>query len=153
MGFGSVAANMIMFIAVITIAASFVIFINAFAQETSTSLKVQKDRLAAEIKTDISITSISFTNTSSPDTTTVYVKNTGKTKLSLTYTDIYIDGIRFEQSDRDVTVENDTAVGNSLIWDPTEIIKIEARLDLTNTIHKVRIVTGNGIAAEDTFSN
>lgn len=152
MGFGTIAANIIMFIAIVTIATGFVFYFNMQTQEISTSLESQNKRLRDELRTDITITSVSYDNSTNPPTTTAYVKNTGKTKLELNATDIYIDGLRKERGDRTISVEADTQVANSLIWDPGEIVKIEVNENLSNTVHQVRVVTSNGIFDEDIFS-
>lgn len=153
MGFDSVAANMIMFIAVVTIAGSFAVLMSVFAQQTSSSLRIQQNSLSDKLKTDVTITSTAFNNDTDPHTTSVYVKNTGKTKLILNDTDIYLDGFRFGHNERTVSIEQDTSVGNPLIWDPKEIVLVTLEQNLSGGIHTVRITTSNGVSDTDTFSN
>ncbi|MCB9358842.1 hypothetical protein H6503_02840 [Candidatus Woesearchaeota archaeon] len=151
MGFGSIAAQMIMFIAIVTIATSVVFVLNNYTQQTTDSLKTEKDRVVDVLKTDITITSIAFDN--STNTTTVYIKNTGKTKLSLNYTEFYIDGLRFSPNNRTSSIEADTEKANVLAWEPTEIARFAVTYNLSSGIHTLRIAASNGVYDEDTFSN
>ncbi|MDD9953778.1 MAG: hypothetical protein OXR66_05575 [Candidatus Woesearchaeota archaeon] len=152
MGFGSIATQMVLFIAMVTIAASLVMHMRVFTGQATASIAVQKDRLVEELKTDVTITSLSFSNLTDPHTATIYVKNTGKIKLKLNATDLYIDGSRYTTTERNISIENDTEVNNPLIWDPSEVVKIEGFRNLSGGLHTARVVTDNGVSDEDTFS-
>ncbi len=153
MGFGVIAAQIITFIAIISIASGLAISMKAYNDQTTAAFKIQQNILVDALKTDISIISTSYNSSTNPDTLTVYVKNTGKTKLEMDYTDIYVDGARYDVSSRTITVESDTETGNPLLWDPKEIIKIVVQQDISPGIHQVRVATDNGVVDEDSFSN
>lgn len=150
MGFGSLAVQIVMFVTVLTIAVGIVILINVNIQETSQALTLQKDRLSDQLRTDITITSLSYNTTT--DVLTAYVENTGKTKVRMNTTDLYVNGLRVQYTNRTIAVENDTDLGSPLIWDPSEIISIVSTQTLTSGIHTVRVVTDNGISDQDQFS-
>lgn len=150
MGFGNVAAQIIFFVAVIMIAATVVILANDQLQENAQAYKSQSERLSEELRSDITITSLYYNDTSNE--LTVYVQNTGKTKMQVNLTDLYVNSLRIPYADRTVTIEADTDVGSSLIWDPSEIIRIQSTQNLDNSIHTIRIVSSLGAADQDTVS-
>lgn len=144
MGFGAVAANMLMFIAVIMIAGGFVVLINSYAQETTVSMQLQKDRLMEELRTDVTITAVSYNDTI--PRVWVYVLNTGKTTLNAERSDLYIDGVRVDRTERVLTIESDTELSDLPVWEPQEIIRIAVDTSLSSGPHRFRIVTSNGIS-------
>jgi archaellum component FlaG (FlaF/FlaG flagellin family) len=152
MGFGTIAAQIILFISLVSIAAAVVLMINQYTEETSYSLKVQKDRLVDELRTDITINSVSYNGSKTPDELLVYARNTGKTLIDLNYTDIYIDGVRVDYADRTLTIEADTEVSNPGIWDPKEVLEIDVSQDIGSGTHKARVVVFNGASDEELFS-
>lgn len=152
MGFGGIGSQLIMFIAVITIATSVAIMISGESDKTSDALQSQNSRVVDKIKTDITITSINYNTAPSPDVTTVYIKNTGNTKIDPQGVDIFLNGYRYGYNNRSTSIEADTSTGSPLSWDPTEVLKITITENLASNIYDVRVITGNGVYDEDTFS-
>lgn len=153
MGFSGLASQMIMFIAVITIASGVVIVVNSNIQEATSSVETHTDSLAMSIKTDITIDLISHQN--DENVTYVYIKNTGKTKLRLNETDVFFNGFRIPRniSNRSIEVLSDTDSINSGVWDPEEevLIKIFQKLSVTSS-HKVTITTQYEASDSEEFS-
>ena len=153
MGFSGVVSQLIMFIAVLFVATGLVIVFKGFMDSTTSSIVIQQNRVSDQLETDITIEVIDYDNTTA--TTTVYAKNTGKTKLKIDLVDIYIDEERFPRNDsnRTITVLSDTEIINLGIWDPKEVIKIQAFRNLTtDKSYDVTILTQNGIKDSDEFS-
>ncbi len=150
MGFGTVAAQIIFFIAVIMIASAFIIGMNDQMQQNSQSLRTQNERLSEQLLSDISIMSLTYN--SSNDELRVYVRNSGKTRLELNATDIFVNGIRIARAQRTIEVESDTSVGNEFIWDPSEIVLIQTTQALSSSIHTIRIVADNEASDQDIIS-
>ena len=148
MGFGAIAANMLMFIAVVMIAGGFVVLINSYAQDTTVSLQMQKDRLMDELRTDVTITAVSY-NDSIPRVR-VYILNTGKITLNAERSDLYIDGIRVERTDRTLLIEPDTKLSDLPTWEPQEILRITVDTSINPGPRKFRLVTSNGVSHEVT---
>ena len=146
MGFGTIAANMIMFIAIVTLATGLLFVMNVYVQETQSSIQQQKNQIIEEIRTDITIEEISYN--SENDELLIYVRNTGKIELSIERTEVYIDGLRVSNSQKNNTLEEDTIVSNNRSWSPREILKIEADIELTEGRKRVRVATHNGISDE-----
>lgn len=140
MGFGTVAASIILFIAILTVASGFVILMNTYAQETSTSMTMQHERLSQELRTDITISDLNY----SEGEITLYVINTGKTDLMLDRTDVYVSGERIERTSRTITLEQDTKITEPPIWSPNEIVKIVVTKTLDQGLSRIRVVTSTG---------
>ncbi len=147
MGFGTVAANMLFFIAILTLSAGVIFYMNSFASDTTAAMTVQKNRLSDELRTDINIDSATYNNNT--QTTTIYVKNTGKTKLDINGSDVYLAGQRIPRTDYTSEITSDTLVGSASIWEPFELLEIIVdNHELTETQVKVRVITYNGIGAD-----
>jgi archaellum component FlaF (FlaF/FlaG flagellin family) len=150
MGFGSVAAQVIFFIAVVMIASSIVVIANEQMQDNAQAYRIRSERLNNQISTSISILSITY-NESIPRID-IYARNDGKTKLILDNTDVFVDGLRVSRSDRSIVVEPDTDIGNALIWDPSEIIHIQVNQAIGPGIVPVRVTTDYDAYAQDSIS-
>jgi archaellum component FlaG (FlaF/FlaG flagellin family) len=150
-GFGSVAAQVIFFIAVVMIASSLVVIANEQMQDNAQNYRIRSERLNNEIATNIKIMSISY-NESTPRID-IYVKNEGKTNLILANTDVFIGGIRVARADTTIVVEPETDIGNSLIWDPSEIIHIRIDQTIGAGIVPVRVATDFGAWAQESISS
>ncbi len=150
MGFGTVAAQIIFFIAVVMIASIFIIGMNDQMQQQSQSMRLQNERLSEQLLSDITIMSLSY-NTST-NLITVYARNSGRTKLELAVTDIFINGVRVPRTQRTIQIETDTSVGNDLLWDPSEVVRIQTTQSLSNDIHTIRIVADNEAHDQDIIS-
>lgn len=149
MGFGTIVANIIMFIAVLMLASSILLIMNVYVQETQESLNEQKNRLVDELRTAITIDSVSYDN--STNTLTIYSTNIGTTNLQPETVDLYIDGIRISRASRSITLEPDTLVGGPTIWNPREVARIETSLSLEGTV-LIRIVTSSGVFNQELIS-
>lgn len=149
---GEVASQLIVFIAVITIATSVAVMMSHEADRTSDAVQTQNRNLADAMRTEIKITSISYNTIPDPDVTTIYIRNTGSTRINPRTTDVFIDGYRYGYNSRTTSIEADTLVGSTESWDPSEVLKITISENLESGIHKVRVITGNGVYDEETFS-
>ncbi len=147
MGFGTLAANIIVFIAILMLASGLIIVMNVYVQETRESLTDQKNRLVEEIRTDITIQSVHYNNSE----ITLYVINSGKTNLPLTTIDIFLEGRRVPRNERTIEIEPDTLIGSANSWDPREIIKVTINEEITTTT-LIRISADNGAVDQDIIS-
>ncbi len=153
MGFSGLTSQIIMFIAVITVATGLVVVFNTSISEATTSLQIRSNAMALSMRTDITIDMVSH----DPDinTTYVYVRNTGRTQLNQNNTDVYINGLRIPRNESNRTVEllEDTDLINEGVWDPSEQVKVEVFKELENaTTHEVSILTDNDGRADKKFS-
>lgn len=149
MGFGTVAANIIMFISVLLLASGVLVVMNIYVQETTNSLQIQKDRVVDEIRTDIKIQSITYNSTTNEGT--AFVTNRGSTDLRVAGVDILLDGIRVSRDDRTITIEEDTQTSSDAVWSPSEVIRIDFTQELSGGRKTFRVVTQNGVRDEEGF--
>ncbi len=153
MGFGTLAANLIMFIAVIMLAGSLVIALNVYVQQTQDSLQNQQDRLMQEMRSEITIDSVNYEEAESgneEDITEIFVRNSGRTDLRLDRIDVYLDGPRVSREDTEIELEEDTIIGSSEAWNPRETIKITVEQDIDSGEKTVRVTAEYG--ASDTYT-
>ena len=152
MGFGSVAAQLIMFIALMGVTTGLVIAFDRHTEETATAMAIKTDALAEQLKTDFVITNLNYNSTLNQ--TVADLLNTGSIELSINKTDIIIDGVFIPRdSNKNNTVLESTFVRNTLSWDPGEVLEIMVNKSMSaNQTHTVDIITDNGIRKTDTFS-
>lgn len=152
MGFGTIVANIVMFIAVLTVSTSvFVLMKNNIAEQNSAMVE-QSKYLSNNLKTSVEIENLAYDNET--NVTTLNVRNTGKTKLSLDYVDVYIGSEFIPRSDnnRSISVDSSTDTKNPGIWDTNEVVEIQVPKDLETGEYDIRVAVQYGVYAEDTFS-
>ena len=153
MGFSDLATQIIMFIAVITVATGLVIVFNVSISEASDSVRIRTDALSLSMKTDITIDMV--THDSNTNTTYVYIRNTGKTMLTVNQTDVYLNGFRVPRNEtmRSIELIEDTDLINPGIWDPTEQVLITINYELdSSVIHEVTVTAEHNVQDSEKFS-
>ena len=153
MGFSDLATQIIMFIAVITVATGLIVVFNASITEASSSIRIRTDTLSQTMRTDITIDMVSYE--ASTNTTFVYVRNTGRTMLNVNQTDVYLNGFRVPRNEtfRSIEVIEDTDLINPGAWDPTEQVLIKIFYELnSSTIHEVTVATEYNVQDSEKFS-
>ncbi len=152
MGFGSVAAQLIMFISLMSITTTVVLVFDQHTQETATAMVVKTDALANSLKTNFVISSVS--HNSSSNITSIYLVNTGDTELNTNMTDVILDGEFVPRNvNKNISVIASTQVRNPLLWDPNEVLSINVTKVLTaNTTHIIDVISEYGVRETDTFS-
>jgi len=152
-GFSTVTTHVILFIAAISIATGLLFGMKNFSDNAESTFKMKSDEYNNKIKTGIRIEVISHNNWT--NTTNIYVKNTGQTKLDPAKFDIYIDGVRIPRnaSNRTIEVIPDTDNVNIGILDPKEAVHIQVFGYLNKDItHEVTVTTQYETRDSDFFS-
>ena len=147
MGFGTVAANILMFISILLLAGGALIVMNIHVQETNQQLRIESDRLQEQIGTNVVIQNVNYNN----GTVTAYVINDGRTDLSIEDTDIFVEGSRISRNDRTITITSDTQITSSDVWSPSEVVEVTTDTSLNSGRRTFKIVTENGISDEEGF--
>jgi archaellum component FlaF (FlaF/FlaG flagellin family) len=153
-GFASIGAFIILFFSLVIVISTFALINGRMVESTSLAYQVERERLEQATQTSIAVESAVFDNSTSPDTTTLILNNTGQNKLELGYIDVYIDGIRLPRDPANRTiafVEGYTL--NPLHWDPGESIVITAFLDLQEGQHTARVTTDYSVQDMAVFDN
>ena len=154
MGASTVASQVIFFIAIMGITTGLVIVFNNYVDDTSSSTRAQWTLMSNNLKTDVTVTSVTYNAAASPDNTTIYLLNTGKTRLDINQTDIYLDGyIHRNDGNRSITIEASTDTVDTGIWNEKEVVRIVVFKDLTaSTTYQVCVTTQYGTRSWDSFS-
>ena len=150
MGFGTVAANMLFFIAILTLSAGLIFYMNAYASETSNAIRLQQNRISDELRTNMNIDSSYYDY--EEETLRIYARNTGETLLSLDKIDLHVDDQRIPKNEFTIEIEPDTLVGSLTNWNPREVIRIELDIELSSGNIPLKIIAQNGVTATDTLS-
>lgn len=148
MGFSNIASHLIMFIAVMTIAATLIFTFNAQLSDSAGTVASRQRYLTNQMRTAITIESVKYD--SSSNETTAYVKNIGDSRIYPNQSMIYIDGDRIAyDANLTLAIEADTNTKNTDVLDPNEILKmvITKYLDTSDTHELVIVTQYNGRAA------
>jgi len=108
------------------------------------------------MRTSIVIDMLNYDNSTNPHTLSAYVRNTGRTIISLDTIDVYLDKDRIPRniSNRTVDVLSDTDTINVGKWDPKEIVLIQIFRNISQGLtHSFDIMLENGISDKEEFSN
>ena len=152
MGFGTIVASVIMFTAVMLLASAVFVAMKNDISEQSDAMREQSQLVSNSIKTSISIESLQYDNAT--NITTASIRNIGKTKLSLDYTDVYIDYdfIPRDTANRTIEVGASTDTNNPGIWDPNEVVQVVVQKDLPTGQYTFKVSVQYGVSEEDIFS-
>lgn len=153
MGFGTIIANVVMFITVLLLATAVIVVFKGTVEDSTTSMQAQSDRMSNQIKTDLHITSAVYNE--SETNITVYAQNIGETVLNLDNVDVYVDGLFIDRntSVRQMHIQPSTHVRNAGFWDPSEVLEIYINRSLsTSSTHMVALTTQYGTKEETRIS-
>ncbi|MFO7710512.1 MAG: hypothetical protein R6V53_01980 [Candidatus Woesearchaeota archaeon] len=149
MGFGTIAANIIMFISVLILSTAVLGVFKSTIDSSVGSFQSRSDEISNSIRTDITIQSAVYDNVS--DEIVVTLKNTGETVLDPQYMDVYVDGffIPRNAANRTVRVLPSTDTRNSGLFDPREVVEIVVGQELDESHHYVAVATQYGTRTEE----
>ncbi|MDF9744658.1 flagellin [Natrinema salsiterrestre] len=140
MGFSTSGATAIIFVGVLVAAGiAYPVFQTAY-EERTTAIENHDDRALEMRNTAIEIASTSY-DANGNGNFTMDVNNTGSTVLSVSETDLLLDGVYQESYETSV---NGTA--DRELWQPGETLTVTVSTERPN---RVKIVTEHGIAATE----
>jgi archaellum component FlaF (FlaF/FlaG flagellin family) len=147
-GFSSIPMFILLFFAMIAAVSMFVLM-QAKLVETTATAYAERDRLVEEMNTEITILNASYSNAT--ETTSIYVQNTGKTKIEIELIDVYIDEFKVPRSDSNRSITFESSTMNPLHWDHDEVLRIEVYRALGNSTHLATISTQNKAKATKSY--
>lgn len=150
MGFGTVMAQCIIFISVMTIAVTLTYTMTSQMSALSSSMSDANRKNMDRLRTDLSITDVSYN--SSTKNIAILLKNTGKTIIDIERMDLVLDGERLPASEYTATIPSDGDVLNPGLWDPRETAIFEVVRTLSDGSHTVKLITGNAVSDSYLFS-
>lgn len=153
MGFGAIVANLIMFISVLIVATGVVSVIQNTVDDSTTSMRIESDRLSKEIQTHIEIIGTNYDNDT--ETLTVTALNTGKTILKTELINVFVDNSLIPRNDqnRTIRVEPTTEIKNPGLLDPNEVLEVQVFTVLDNeSDHTITLADQYGTREDELFS-
>jgi archaellum component FlaG (FlaF/FlaG flagellin family) len=144
---GEAISTLILFIAIISVSAGLVVFMQNYVKETQDSLDSQSDFTNDKLKSSISIINLYYD--SSANQLIAYVKNTGQVKLTTSSMNLFINGKYYADfnSKKAADLNIDLEVIN--VQETAAIVK---NITLSPGTHVVKIVTEHGISDKDTIN-
>ncbi|MGM5483707.1 MAG: hypothetical protein ACQER9_02195 [Nanobdellota archaeon] len=139
MSFSESAGQLIMFIAVVTVAAGLVLIFNQYISQSTGAITTRQQYISNQLRTSIDIESVNYDS----GIITAYAKNTGDTRFYPNKTTVYIDKERISYGNNlNITVEPDTDSKNPGILDSEEIMKLSIAKTLNNDeTHEILLVS------------
>lgn len=136
------------------ISTGLVVVFNSYVDDTSSSTRAQWTLMSNNLKTDVTITSVSYDSGANPDNTTVFLLNTGKTRLDINQTDVYLDGyIHRNDGNRSIAIEPSTDTIDTGIWNEKEVVRLVIFKNLSaSSTYQVCVTTQYGTRSCDSFS-
>ena len=144
-GAGEAVSALIMFIAIVGISTGMVIAFKNYIADTQSSLEYQNKETSNKLKTSIAITNIYYNSSGSQ--VTVYVKNTGETKLDAQALDFFVDDAFISGYG---TLEATNLSNTIRVFEPQQTIALRYNATLGSGTHTFRVVTEYGVGTETT---
>lgn len=135
MGFGVSGSYAIIALAVFVSLGMFVGAVSNSAEEVTGAMEDDRSQTDDMVRTDFTITDVDY----SGNTLRVDIKNTGETELSVSDTDLLVDGKYVLETSRTSTVSG----SSTDLWAPEETLTLSVDILALN---RVKVVTNHGIA-------
>lgn len=139
MGFSTSGATAIVFVGMLVAAGIAYPVLQTAHDERLSAIDDRDDRTLDIRNSDITLEGTSYDD---PELT-VNVTNTGSTTLSISETDLLVDGVYVPTSEWNVSIDG-TAAPDRELWQPGETLSITVEPD--ESPERVKIVTEHGIA-------
>ena len=147
-GFGDAVSALILFIAVLIVSAGVVVVLQNYVFETQDSIRFQSDATSNQLNTLISVTNVFYDD--EEELLYVYLKNVGKTRLSTSNFDVFVNGqfmVDFTATDpSNFEIERQ-------ILDVQQTVSFIINISLNEGSNEVRLVSEfGGRGARETFN-
>jgi archaellum component FlaF (FlaF/FlaG flagellin family) len=147
MGFSTVAAQILFFIAVVGISAGLIAVFGNYLDQAKGAMSDKQQYIVGQLRTDIAISNID----NSSGHLIVYAKNVGKEVLKTSCLNLYIDGSYVSLTPPRIT---DPATTSQVdYWSPEMTVRIDpsdAPL-IGGHVHEAKLVTCNGVTNTENF--
>lgn len=140
MGFGVSASYAIVVLALLISLGAMYGTVSNTGERTADAIADQQRQFDEMLRTNVTITSADYRG----NTLTLDVENTGQTQLSVSDTDLLVDGEYIVEANRSSTVSGD---GSTDVWSQGETLELSVDLP---TPDRVKIVTEYGVAVTTT---
>ncbi|MFH1722124.1 MAG: hypothetical protein ABH950_05930 [Candidatus Altiarchaeota archaeon] len=152
-GFGEVATQLILFIAIMGIVAGLVVYFNFYISETKGAMGDQKNYIKNQLRTEITIPTVYYKAQAGNDDIWVYTKNVGKTNMKTSCITLFVDNQDINLAATDIIFAGNRTAAT--LWRPDETLLLNAsgNLDLAaSQVFEVLIATCTGVTDSFEFS-
>ena len=141
MGFSTVAAELLFFIAVIAISVGVIAVFGTYIDQVKGAMSDKNQYVVGQLRTDIVITNID----NSTNSLRIYVKNVGTEQLATDCIELYVDGGWVSLTANRIV--DPTTGAEVSTWVPKATIKLNPAAAPLNggSVHEAKLVTCNGI--------
>lgn len=143
MGFGTIVSELIIFISVMGLAVSLTFMMSAQMADLDHASRQMNEARVEKLGTQIAIVDVSYN--ASANNVTLIAKNIGRTTLSISRTDVMVDGERVPSSSMTRSIPADSDERNIGLWDPEETLLIVLNRNLSAGQHEAKLSTQNAI--------
>ncbi len=137
MGIEVSASYAILIVALLISIGTLYVAVSNSTERVTGALEDDQRQFHETLRTDITITSADYRG----NTLVVVIKNAGKTELSVSGTDLLVDGTFISDENRTSTVSSS---GSTNLWMPGETLELSVDLPTPDRVH---VVTKHGVAA------
>jgi flagellar protein FlaF len=143
MGFGTIVSELIIFISVMGLAVSLTFMMSAQMADLDHTSRQMNEARVEKLGTQIAIVDVSYN--ASANNVTLIAKNIGRTTLSISRTDVMVDGERVPSSSMTRSIPADSDERNIGLWDPEETLLVVLNRNLSAGQHEAKLSTQNAI--------
>jgi archaellum component FlaG (FlaF/FlaG flagellin family) len=147
MGFSTVSAEILFFLAVVAVSAGVIAVFSSYVDRAQGAMSDKQAHIVSQLRTDIALTNID----NSSGHLYIYMKNIGTEQLKADCMNLYVDG-GWVNLGADIMVDPATGLAKKYLDSQStlEFKPIAAPLN-SNTVHEAKVVTCNGIWAAENF--
>jgi archaellum component FlaG (FlaF/FlaG flagellin family) len=147
MGFSTVAAQILFFIAVVGISAGIIATFGFYVDESKSAMSDKQNYVIGQLRTDVAITNID----NSSGHLYIYAKNVGKQQLQTDCVELYVDSAWANLTS--ATIVDPTTGSPLTTWDIEETVKLKPTSAPLNagSVHEARLITCNGVSDTENF--
>jgi archaellum component FlaG (FlaF/FlaG flagellin family) len=147
MGFSTIAAQLMFFIAVVGLSAGMIAVFGNYLNQAQGAMSDKQQHIVEQLRTDLVITSID----NSSGHIYVYVKNVGKEQMKTDCVNLFIDGSWVNLGEA-IIVDPSTGSAATL-WAPQDTIELKPLTAPLNSqaVHEAKVITCNGVSDAKSF--
>jgi len=146
MGYSTVIAHVVLFMVFLSSLYLLYDTYYGYLDDVGGDSVAQTERLKQKLDTRMSFSSTTYDN----GVLELYLTNTGSLSVATQAMDLYIDREWVQENDVSFEIQNKTI--DPLLWDPGELLLVNASKTLGNGIHEAKVVASNGVYTSIQFT-
>jgi len=147
MGFSTVAAQLLFFIAVVAISAGVIAVFSGYVDQATNAMSDKQQYISGQLRTDVRVTNVD----NSSGHLYVYVKNVGNQQIKTNCTELYVDNGWVSLTASNIQEPSTSNPAEYLSPEGTMVLKAPAVELSGSSVHEVKFITCNGISDTENF--